>query len=196
VPDAATRDHILRTTRALLEEHGWPGVGLEQVARAAGISREALHLHFSSRPMLLLALVEFVDGQEGLDAMVEHVQGAPTALEELDRLVWFSATYEPRIRVAALAHDAARRGDDELEKAWQARMRTRRQLCLHAVERLQEDGVLAGGFGRDDAADVLWALLSMRVHESLVTDRRWSKRRYEQHLRRLLRRALTTAQDS
>jgi AcrR family transcriptional regulator len=191
VPDAPTRAHILRTSRELLEEHGWPGVGLDQVAREAEVSREALQLHFPSRALLLLALVEFIDEEEGLDALVEHVQGAPSGLEELDRLVWFSATYEPRVRAAALAHDVARHGDPELERAWQARMRTRRRLCLHVVERLQDDGLLADGFGRDDAADLLWSLLSMRMHESLVTDRRWSRRRYEEHLRTVLRRALT-----
>jgi AcrR family transcriptional regulator len=194
VPDAASREHILRTSRELLEERGWAGVGPEQVARAAGISREALHLHFGSRGLLLLALVEFIDREEGIDALIEHVQGAPTSLEELDRLVWFSATYEPRVRAAALAHDAARHGDADLERAWHARMRARRTLCLHAVERLQDDGILADGFGRDDAADLLWSLLSMRTHESLVTDRRWSRRRYEQHLRTVLRRALTSEQ--
>ena len=185
------RDLILRAARELLEREPWAGLGLDDVAKAAGVSRQALYLHFGSRGALLLALVEFVDREEGLGEYVEDVRAAPTALEALGRLVTLNATYEPRIRAIAVAHDVARRGDPELEAAWQDRMRGRRRLCAHVTERLEHEGRLAEGLTTGDATDLLWAILSTHVHEDLVGERRWSRRRYDEQLSLLLQRALT-----
>jgi hypothetical protein len=77
---------------------------------------------------LLLAPVEHVDESEGLAELTGRVRAAPSALEALDLLAWLNAEYEPRIRAVARAHDVARRGDPELEAAWQDRMRARRAL--------------------------------------------------------------------
>jgi hypothetical protein len=39
----------------------------------------------------------------------------------------------------------------------------------------------------------MWALLGLRVHEDLVVDRGWSRKRYEARLTMLLRAALLPA---
>ena len=189
----SARQRILGAARRLLEDGAWPGVGLEDVARAAGVSRQSIYLHFGSRSALLLALVEHVDREEGLYDLVARVHTAPSALEELDRLVALNVAYEPRIRAVVLAHDAARRGDPDLEAAWQDRMRRRRALCAHLVARLGEEGLLSAGLSERDAVDLLWTLLGSRLHEDLVVDRGWSRKRYERRLRALLRSALTGA---
>jgi hypothetical protein len=59
------------------------------------------------------------------------------------------------------------------------------------VRRLEDEGELADGLAAKEAVDLIWALLSSRVHEDLVVDRGWSRRRYEQRLSTLLRRAVT-----
>jgi AcrR family transcriptional regulator len=190
VSSEATRTRILDAARGELEARAWAGLRLEDVARAAGVSRQAIYLHFGSRSALLLALVERVDEAEGLPALVAHVHAAPDAVQALDRLVALNAAYEPRIRAVVLAHDAARRRDADLEAAWQDRMRRRRALCRHVVRRLEAEGRLTPGIEAPEAADLAWALLGSRVHEDLVHVRRWSRRRYEAHLRALLRAAL------
>ena len=58
------------------------------------------------------------------------------------------------------------------------------------VKRLEEEGALAEGLSRKEAVDLLWALLSPRVHEDLVGERRWSAARYERRMREVLRGAL------
>ena len=102
--------------------------------------------------------------------------------DALDALVWLNAVYEPRIRAVALAHDAARRADAELEAEWQDRMRRRRGLYREVVKRLEDEGALARGLTPQEATDPIWALLGSRVHEDLVTERGWSRRRYEERL--------------
>lgn len=184
-----TREKILEAARTLLEE-GHLDAGLERVAKAAGVSRQAIYLHFGSRAAMLLALVEFVDEREGLSELSAQVRSAPSGTEALDRLVQMNAAYEPRIRAVALAHDIARRGDPDLEVAWQDRMRRRRSLYSEVVKRLDDDGVLAASVSPREAVDVIWALLGPRVHEDLVVDRGWSRKRYVARLRMLLRTAL------
>jgi len=186
-----TRQRILRAARELLESDARPDIGLEQVAKRAGVSRQAIYLHFGSRGALLLALAKYVDESEGLSELTRRVREADTGRDALDRLAWLNAEYEPRIRAVAHAHDLARRGDAELEAAWRDRMRARRALYGHVVRRLEDEGELADGLTVNEAVDLAWALLSSRVHEDLVVDRGWSRRRYEERLRSLLRLAIT-----
>jgi AcrR family transcriptional regulator len=174
----------------MLEEGARPDIGLEQVAKAAGVSRQAIYLHFGSRGALLLALVDHVDRSEGLADLTQRVREAATGSEALDELVRLNAVYEPRIRSVALAHDAGRRADPELEAAWQDRMRLRRGLYKEVVKRLEDEGMLARGLTTQEATDLIWALLGSRVHEDLVTERGWSRRRYEARLRTILRAAV------
>ncbi len=48
-----TRTRILDATVRMLEEQGGRGVRMGDIAKAAGISRQAVYLHFSSRAELL-----------------------------------------------------------------------------------------------------------------------------------------------
>ena len=189
VSSIGTREKILEAARRLLESNAWSGVGLGEVAKAAGVSRQAIYLHFGSRSALLLALVEYVDEAEGLGELIEQVSDAGSGVEGLDRLVWLNSVYEPRIHTVVVAHDAARRTDPDLEAAWQDRMRRRRALYRGVVDRLGAEGALA--LPRNDAVDLLWALLGPRVHEDLVVERGWSRKRYEEHMSALLRGAIT-----
>ena len=50
-----TRSRILDATVNMLEEHGGVGVRMGDIAKAAGISRQAVYLHFASRAELLVA---------------------------------------------------------------------------------------------------------------------------------------------
>jgi AcrR family transcriptional regulator len=43
---------------------------MSAVARAAGVSRQALYLHFADRAALLLAVVDHIDEREGLAAAI------------------------------------------------------------------------------------------------------------------------------
>ncbi|MBL4878008.1 MAG: helix-turn-helix transcriptional regulator, partial [Hyphomonas sp.] len=48
-----TREKIMRATWKLLEESGGSGVRMSDIAKAAGISRQAVYLHFPTRADLL-----------------------------------------------------------------------------------------------------------------------------------------------
>jgi hypothetical protein len=63
------------------------------------------------------------------------------------------------------------------------------EACRDIVERLHGDGALASGWSLDEAADVLWTMLSIRSWESLVLERGWPVSRYVSRMQELTRRA-------
>lgn len=187
-----TRLAILTAARRLLEEHGYFGVGLEDIAAAAGVSRQAIYLHFGSKANLLLELARHIDESQGLPALIGQFRNAPTSLEAMDRLIHVLATYGPRVLRIALVMDGARQSDDDALVAWRDRMMSRLGGMRWIIEWVARDGLLAPGWTVDDAAEWWWALSSPQVQELLTEVRSWSAEQYEIAMRRSVRAALTT----
>lgn len=57
---ATTHERILEAAASLLSARGFHGVGMGEVARAAGVSRQALYLHFASKSELFVAASEYI----------------------------------------------------------------------------------------------------------------------------------------
>jgi AcrR family transcriptional regulator len=190
VSTSTTRTAILDVGRRLLEARGYDGIGLDTIAREAGVSRQAVYLHFKSKAGLLLALVEHVDETEELAASLAPIERAGSAVAMLDAVVEHIGVFTPRIYRIATALDGARRSHPEAEAAWQDRMANRYVTPRRIVQRLAAEGVLAAGWSRKAATDFVWALTSIRVWEDLVIERGWSKRDYVQHVQAVLRATL------
>jgi AcrR family transcriptional regulator len=188
-----TRTRILEATRRLLEERGFYAVGLEQVAKAAGVSRQAVYLKFGSKAGLLVALVHHIGETSELSRLLEWVMASPDALTALDRMAETVATYDSKILRIAMTFFDARRSDPEFEAAWRDRMQSRHSTMRRIADWLARDGVLARGWTVAEAADALWATASLPVADLLLTSRRWSKRRYARYLKMMMRRTFTTA---
>ena len=191
-----TRVAILDAARSLYETQGYFGVGLEAVAKKAGVSRRAIYLHFESKAELLGALHERVFAQ---DVGPVHdrlgLWEAATAKEGLD--IWVAANTEvaPRIMGIAKALSAARLVDPDVEETWRAPRAGRHGDCLRMVKWLKRDGELKAGMSVGHAADVLFTLASLWGYDSLVNNCGWSPRQYERWLRQTLRQALLDAGD-
>lgn len=165
-------------------------VSMAAVARAAGVSRQAVYLHFAGRSELFLALIEHADEQRGLDREVEQMIAAGSGAEALERVVTFQARTHPQIWPLARLIDAARRQDPAAEAAWRNRAADRLSGCQALVDRLADEGTLRPGLDRTVAADVLWTMTSLRTWEDLVVTRGWSAAQYRQRLTEALRSVL------
>src|SRR3989442_1651611 len=119
----ATRELILQAARRLLEGETGATAGLEQVAAAAGVSRQAVYLHFGSRTQLLLELVRYLADAYRMPERVQAIMAMESATAVLDGIVDLHAELNGQILVAANALDVARRGDAAAAKAWDDRMR-------------------------------------------------------------------------
>jgi len=173
-----TRKTLLDAAQQLFEERGAHAGTLGDRACRAGVSRQAVYLHFGSRAGLLLDLVAHVDATGPLSNLAERVNQAATASEALDALVALQADYWPVVYRIARPFDERRRADAAIAQAWDDRMERRRAGCRGVVQRLADAGQLNAGWTVDDASDILWALTSMRTWEDLVIDSGWSRERY------------------
>ncbi len=92
-----TKTRILEATWQLLEQHHGQGVNMSDIARAAGISRQAVYLHFASRTDLMIATMNYVDEVKGLDERLNLFNSAKTGIELLEACVDVWGNYIPEI---------------------------------------------------------------------------------------------------
>jgi len=191
LPDTRTR--ILSAARKLLEaaDPAKP-VRMADVAKAAGISRQALYLHFPSRAELLVAVTRHVDEVKGIDGRFAASRAATTGPERLDAFVAAWGGYIPEIHGMARALIAMYDSDAEARAAWDDRMNAVRHGCAAAVRALAEDGLLRDDLDETRATDLLAALLSVETWARLVVAAEWSQPDYVATLQRLARAAVMT----
>ena len=98
-----TRTRILEASVRLLEEHRGRSVRMADIAKAAGISRQAVYLHFASRAELLEATTLYLDEILGLEQRLARSRAADSGTERLDAYIEFWGNYIPEIYGVAKA---------------------------------------------------------------------------------------------
>lgn len=164
---------------------------MADVAKAVGISRQAVYLHFADRAELFVEVARYADEKRGLDAEVRKQTEAPTALAAIRELARRQARMNPGIWAAARAVDAVRRTDEAAEKAWQDRLQSRLRGARDLARRLEKERQLRPGLDVHAAADLIWTITSLRTWEDLVLERGWSAAKYEEQVSALLIAGLT-----
>ena len=118
VAPADTRERILAATWKLMEESRDLQVRIADIAAAAGVSRQAVYLHFGNRPNLLLAAVQYRDQTSptaaiGTAAENDAVPGALARFVE----AWFGTS----------------RGSSRSRSCWRRRPRSMRKRRSHGM---------------------------------------------------------------
>ncbi len=187
----STRELILDATLRLMEQRQGQGVRIEDIARAAGVSRQAVYLHFATRSDLLIATARHLDEKLGLEARLAEAcatqEGGARAIEGF---LAFWTGYIPEIYGLARALLILRETDPAAADAWNDRMAAMYQGCLNIVRCLADEGSLAPGWSVEEAADYFWTTASVTVWEQLTRERGWSQQRYAERLPWILKRAL------
>ena len=57
---------------------------MEEVARAVGVSRQAIYLHFKSKSELVVAMAEYADELINVLELIQRREETATAIEALD----------------------------------------------------------------------------------------------------------------
>lgn len=161
---------------------------MQDIAAAAGVSRQAVYLHFGSRAELLVAATRYMDQVRGLDERLRRSRAATTGIERLDAYVEFWGNYIPEIYGVAKALLAARETDEAAAIAWNDRMAAMREGCVAVIEALERDGMLACEWSRNEATDLFSAMLSVRNWEQLTLDCGWSTSQYINAIQTLAKR--------
>lgn len=172
----STRHRILSATLQLLEEGA--KTRMSDIARAAGISRQALYLHFETRADLLVETTRYLDELNDSDAMLAESRAAETGVARLDAYIDAWGGYIPKVYRVAKPIMQMADTDDAAKLAWDERMGAMRHGCAAAVNALARDGRLRSEFDTDTATDILWALLSVPTWAALTQDCGWPQEDY------------------
>ncbi len=183
-----TRIRILEAARAMFEERGYYGAGLEAVAKRAGVSRQAIYLHFPSKAELLTALHLHIFATDVVPALERHpITDAMNALDALD------ATIAVDVEVASKVwriHDSlamARWQYPEVEETLRPREEERYGELLDLGRRLEREGALPPTIRAGTFADMLWGLMNAGTYRSLVIERGWPLDQYRRWVRDTIR---------
>lgn len=190
--NAQTRAHILRVSWDLIANHG-SALRLTEVAAKAGVSRQALYLHFSDRAGLVIALVQHMDKMLDLGAKLAHVRAAQDGAELLERLVHLNHQFWTQVLPVARILVAAQDDDPELRLAWRDRMAFRQKAFEALVQRIADLGDLSPEWTVSEAAELLYATTHFDSWRELTQHLGWTEERYAAGMVRFLHGALLTS---
>jgi AcrR family transcriptional regulator len=188
----STRLAILEAARTVLELRG-PKLGLAEVAERAGVSRQAVYLHFGDRAGLVLALVRDMDETLDLVGSLAHVHAADNGAELLERAMRLNTEFWAAVAPVAAILRAAEVEDEGLRAAWRDRMRFRQLTFRRMVEQIAATDGLAADLNIDTASALLYAVAHFDPWRELTGELAWSDDEYVEHLASLLARALLPA---
>jgi AcrR family transcriptional regulator len=176
-----TRIQILEAARAIFEEFGYYDAGLGAVAKKAGVSRQAIYLHFQSKAELLTALHLHIYVTDVVPALERHpVTDAASASEVLEAMIAVDVDVVSKVWRIHEALQMARRQHPEVEETLRPREEDRYRPMLDLGRRLEREGALPAGIGAAMFADMLWGLMGVGTYRSLVLERGWSLEQYRQ----------------
>lgn len=178
----STKERIVTAALALLGSDQRDATRLSDIAKKAGVSRQAIYLHFGSRAEVLIAATKALDAKLDLDSQLQASRTATSGRVRLEAFVLAWCRHVPKIyRVAKPLMDMAAT-DGEAASAWAQRMSDMREGCAAAIQALHSDGDLPTTTDPEMATDLMWSMLSVTTWEDLVRHRGWAQTAYEREM--------------
>ncbi|HSJ98188.1 MAG TPA: TetR/AcrR family transcriptional regulator [Myxococcota bacterium] len=162
----SSRDKILDVAEALFARRGFEGVGMREVADAAGLGKSSLFHHFRSKAQLYLAVLERLLAQ--LDERLRAALAAPGApLERLDR--WIDALVDALAERQPTARLLLRGlfEDDAFDaEAWSEGRDAERRIesILNGILALLREGGESGALRRTSGPHTVQTLIGATVY--------------------------------
>ncbi|GAB2454500.1 TetR/AcrR family transcriptional regulator [Streptomyces incanus] len=180
-----TRRRIIDAAAELFVEQGYGATKLQEIADRAGVAVQTIYFVFRNKPSLLKELVDvaIAGDDEPLATMdrpwFEEVTTAPTAESALAVLV--AGARRTLERVAAINEmvRAATATDPEIRALWPDTTDPRYTVVSTAARALTEKPGARPGLSAEEAADVVYALLSPELFLVLTRDRAWPADKWE-----------------
>jgi AcrR family transcriptional regulator len=171
--EGAGRQRIVDAGLRLFRERGSEAVTLPEVAAAAGLTRQSIHLYFGGRAGLLAALRAELDRQSPRAAALRQAAGLRPGQQALAAYVVAWMRYMPEAIALAEAPETT------------APLR-------RIVERLAAEGRLAAGWTPNEATAWITAQLSPATWRALVIEAGWPPARLAERLMACLAATLIT----
>lgn len=134
---ATTRAAVLRSARTLFAQQGYARTGLDEVARAAGVTRGALYHHFQTKADLFEAVVDLVDA-DLYQEVISVAAGEGTAVD------WVRRAARAYIEVSVRSPDVRIAADAVAVLSPEAYRRVSAARCLPIAELAAEAATVDG----------------------------------------------------
>lgn len=169
---------------------------MKAIAEAAGVAAPTVYAIFGSKRAVLSALIdEALSGDHAAadlqDWWVESMRH-PDQAERARRLVAMASVAFSRVAPFERVVREAAGADEEIAGLARDLLAWRRATTARLVDVLAGEDGLRPGLGREEAADLLFALAGPEVHHLLVEVRGWSPEQYGAHLTALVDRLIVS----
>ncbi len=199
----ATRLAIAAAAGRLFAERGYAATSIEDIASAAGVGRATIFSAAGGKPELLREAYRLaVRGSADANTPLGQQPRSRRISAELDAhklLAGYAAVMvEVDRRLAPLyeAVRAAAHADSEARELWNLITEERRAAATGIVRRLSDRDALQHDLDQQSASDILWVLNDPALYQLLVTQRRWTQRRFRSWLTSTMQTQLLQPTDS
>ena len=173
VPDPATRTRLLDAAWQEADDRGIERLTLAGVGARAGVSRQAVYLHFGNRATLLVEMAARHDRTSGFTRRLSATRRqAPVDGFRAMLDAWFD--YLPTILRIGVALEAAQLTGGDGASAYRDRMNDWWNGIRIAMQRLADARQLSPHWDIDTATDWVWASIHPTTFHHLVTERAWT----------------------
>jgi AcrR family transcriptional regulator len=198
---SVTRRAVLDAARELFIAQGYGATTVEQIAQRAGVSKPTVFSAVGNKQVVLRAVRDTAIAGDD----------APVPVARRPATDWIRAEPDQRRAVQLLArhltgvasryaqinevlHAAADGGEEDLRELWQTEEDQRLTGARFWIEILTGKGPLRPGLSHDDAADLMWLLMSPDNYYRLVHQRRWTAAKYQRWLTGSITQLLSASQ--
>lgn len=175
----STRERITKAAWEIIVSDGHEAATMGAVARRAGLSRQALYLHFKDRAELLVELVDYGDRQSGRGDWQQEVEAIDDIDERVRALV---AAYQERaVRMAAVirAVESARYVDEAAATAHSRRVQTSKPWVDKViVQSLLDAGRIDPSWNRSEAVAIILSYINFKGWEHFAADFSWTRQQF------------------
>ncbi|RCG30075.1 TetR/AcrR family transcriptional regulator [Sphaerisporangium album] len=180
-----TRGRMLDAARELFVERGYGATSLQQIAERAGVAVQTIYFTFGNKRALLKELIDgtIAGDHEPLATMdrpwFQDALAAPDAGAHLRLHVAGTCRILERVAPVIDMLRAAAQADAEITTLWDQDVDPRLTVHAAAAKALVAKPGARPGVTAEDAADLLFGLLSPELYLLLVRGRGWTPERWE-----------------
>jgi AcrR family transcriptional regulator len=152
-----TRREILIAARRLFTERGYAATSINDIAEEADVAVQTIYARLGSKRGMLLALIDVIDQEAGVQQLVEQVQSASTPSKTLRAGVRLTRVFQERCGDIIGALFSAAGAEPELADAVAEGQRRHREGARITIDRIVHLGGLRD-HAHPERAQALFAL--------------------------------------
>lgn len=181
----ATRRRIVDAAATLFIENGYTPTTLDQIAEQAGVAVQTVYFHFGNKRTVLKEAVDVaaVGDDEPVPLLdrpwLDEIRAEPDSHRVVALWVHTSRAIFSRIGpIMRVVRDAAA-GDPDMASQWAINEQQRDTAYRLLAQLLDDRGALKPDMSVDEAADIIFALLSIELYLLFTATRGWTLERWE-----------------